>query len=99
MINESFYQALDSIRNIYTPLKLADKEKANRLAKLSNELAQLQREAHLAELISPLSPIDTSFESDAFQGSGRDGESGAAPQAGEARPDIARPLDITVGST
>lgn len=99
MINENFYQALESIRNIYAPLKLADKDKANRLAKLSNELSQLQREAHLAEIISPLSPIDAIFESDAFQGPGGDAESGAAPQASEAGPDIARPLDITVGRT
>jgi len=99
MINENFYQALESIRNIYAPLKLADKDKANRLAKLSNELSQIQREAHLAEIISPLSPIDAIFESDAFQGPGGDAEPGAAPQAIDAGPDIARPLDITVGRT
>lgn len=99
MINENFYQALESISNIYTPLKLADKDTANRLAKLSNELAQIQREAYHADIISPLSPIEADVGIDALPGRGRDPESSAAPQASEAEPDIIRPLDITIDCT
>ena len=59
MIDESFHQALESIKRIHAPLQLADRVKANRLGKISYDLAQLQRDAHMDGTISLLAPTGT----------------------------------------
>ena len=64
MVDDNFHQALENINTIHAPLQLVDKGKANRLAKISYDLAQLHREAHRDELISSLEPTEADFQFD-----------------------------------
>ena len=52
-MDDNFHNALERLSNIYDPLLRIDKAKANRLAKISHDLAQLHREAHNDEIIAP----------------------------------------------
>ena len=56
LIDESFHHALESINKIHGPLQLADRAKASRLAKISYDLAQLHKEAHMDDTISSSAP-------------------------------------------
>ena len=92
-IDETFHQALESINRIHAPLQLADRDKANRLAKLSYELAQLHREAHLDEVISPLSPTEVGFGADGQLSSAGTSGSLSTPRASGKQPVAAQHLE------
>ncbi len=61
MMDDNFHQALEKISNIYGPLLTMDKAKANRLAKLSHDLAQIHKEAHSDGIISFQSLTEPDF--------------------------------------
>ena len=64
LVDQNFHQALENINTIHGPLRLVDKSKANRLAKISYDLAQLHKEAHRDELLSPLESTETDSQLD-----------------------------------
>ena len=91
MIDESFQQALEYINKIHAPLQLADKAKANRLAKISYDLAQLHKEAHMDDTISLLAPTRSDLGLTEKMSPIRIFESTAALQGNEKQAVLAQP--------